>query len=119
MENCHEFTAGAITNVFENDYNFFFLINELIKERLNNNQDFKWKRFKINKLTPLEDIWITSFFSTLKMSFTMMKYKADIKTILVDSGLSTIIRETPNSQKEFLESYKELFRYEWKKNKIS
>jgi len=119
MENCHEFTAGTITNIFENDYNFFFMINELIKEKLNNNQDFKWQIFKINKLTPLEDIWVTKFFSTLKMSFTMMKYKADIKTILVDSGLSTIIKETPNSQKEFLEYYKELFRYEWKKNRIS
>ena len=120
FENCHEFTAGAITNVFENEYNYFTGINELIRENLNNNTPFKWRHFKINRLSNSDDIWITNFFSAIKMTLTMIRYDSDskdIKNIFEKSGLKEVIKTAPESQKEILAYYREIIKYQWKKRK--
>jgi len=118
FRNCHEFTAGCITNIFTNEYNYFITINELIKEKL----QFSWKKFKINKLSHSDDLWVTNFFSSIKMTMTMMKHNADsksIKSIFKISGLRDVIKTVPDSQKELLDYYKDLIKHYWKTRSIN
>lgn len=44
LDNCHQFTAGCITGQFENNHNFFYILESVISTHLNNNLPFQWKR---------------------------------------------------------------------------
>lgn len=44
FDNCHQFTAGCITGDFENNYNFFYLLESLISKNLNNKNPIQWRR---------------------------------------------------------------------------
>lgn len=42
-DNCHQFTAGCITDIFENDYNQYFSLQSLIRIKMNSNKEIKWR----------------------------------------------------------------------------
>ena len=42
LDNCHQFTSGAITGRFENFNNFFTFLEKTIKKELNNGKEIKW-----------------------------------------------------------------------------
>lgn len=42
FDNCHQFTAGCITGQYENNNNYFYLLESLISDSLNNGSKVKW-----------------------------------------------------------------------------
>jgi len=47
FDNCHQFTAGCITGDFENTCNFFWMLEDEIKEHLGYGESIRWLVAKI------------------------------------------------------------------------
>jgi hypothetical protein len=41
-DNCHQFTSGCLLNEFNNDYNYFYSLEKLISEKVNEGKNIKW-----------------------------------------------------------------------------
>ncbi len=117
--NCHEFVAGCIINQFENDYNYFYLLKDLISEKLNDKAPIKWRVFNPKKEDLKTELWIDNFFSSFILFFKLINIKKenDIKKLFKISGLSDVLKKAKHNQREFLKVYKELLKIEWKNKK--
>ena len=45
LDNCHQFTAGCISGDFENSANFFWILKEVIKKEMNDNNPVQWSEW--------------------------------------------------------------------------
>lgn len=117
--NCHEFVAGCVINQFENDYNYFFMLNKLISKELNNNAPIRWREFKPEKKDLETELWIDNFFSSFLLFLKLIHFEKEesIKKVFKISGLSDVLKKANNNQKEFLEIYKKILKNEWKSRK--
>lgn len=46
-DNCHQFTAGCITDNFENSANYFALVESSIKSSMNNGDSIEWRVWEL------------------------------------------------------------------------
>ena len=117
--NCHEFVAGCIINQFENEYNYFYMLNDLISKELNNSAPVKWRAFNPKKEDLGTELWTDNFFSRFILFLKLINVKKEnsIQEVFKISGLSDVLKKANNNQKEFLKIYRDLLKSEWQNRK--
>ena len=46
-DNCHQFTSGCIIDEFDNDHNYFYTLENIIINKMNQGEKIKWKAWGV------------------------------------------------------------------------